>query len=81
MRILYNWLWTLVVGQGTTAGALVLLDRRMRKKENQKLLSIDLLKADVKKKLLSTCALRVEETYNKLLEKPNPVEIMQKMVR
>ena len=51
---------------------------RSGKKENQKLLSIDLLKADVKKKLLSTCALRVEETYNKLLEKPNPVEIMQK---
>ena len=51
------------------------------KKENQKLLGIDLLKIDVKKRLLATCALRVEETYNKLLQKRKPMEIMQKKGR
>lgn len=48
------------------------------KKRNQQLLSIDLLKAQIQKDLLSITALRVEETYTKLLKKRNPTEIMQK---
>ena len=48
------------------------------KKGNQKLLSIDLLKAEVQKDLLSISALRVEELFIKLLEKKDPNDVMQK---
>jgi hypothetical protein len=48
------------------------------KKGNQKLLSIDLLKAEVQKDLLSISALRIEELFTKLLEKKDPNDLMQK---
>jgi hypothetical protein len=48
------------------------------KKGNQQLLGIDLLKAEIKKELLSITVLRVEEIFIKLLEKPEAKEIMQK---
>ena len=50
------------------------------KKGNQNLLSIDLLKAEVQKDLLSISALRVEELFTKLLEKKDPSDVMQKKV-
>ena len=48
------------------------------KKGNQQLLGMDLLKAQIQKDLLSITALRVEETYTKLLSKRNPAEVMKK---
>ena len=51
------------------------------KKENKQLLSIDLLKAEIQKDLLSITLLRVEETYIKLLEKVNPKIFLQKRGR
>jgi len=48
------------------------------KKGNKKLLSIDLLKTEIQKDLLSITTLRVEETFTKLLEKEDSLEIMQK---
>jgi hypothetical protein len=49
-----------------------------KKQKNQDLLGIDLLKTDIQNDLLSISALTVEEIYNKLLEKGNPQEFMQK---
>ena len=49
-----------------------------RKKGNQKLLGIDLLKNEIQKDLLSIIVIRVEEMYTKLLEKGDPNKIMQK---
>ena len=49
-----------------------------RKKGNQQLLGIDLLKSEIQKDLLSITILRVEEMYNKLLEKEDPNNLMQK---
>ena len=48
------------------------------KKGNQNLLSIDLLKGEVQKDLLSLSAIRIEELFTKLLEKKDPIELMQK---
>jgi len=48
------------------------------KKGNQFLLSIDPLKENVKKELLSLTALRLEKTYTELLSKKNNVTLMQK---
>jgi hypothetical protein len=48
-----------------------------KKKGNQQLLGIDLLKTEIKKDLLSISALKVEETYVKVLEKGEPMKIMQ----
>ena len=42
------------------------------------MLGMDLLKAQIQKDLLSITALRVEETYTKLLSKRNPAEVMKK---
>ncbi len=49
-----------------------------RKKGNQQLLGIDLLKNEIQKDLLSIIVIRVEEMYTKLLEKGDPNKIMQK---
>jgi len=51
------------------------------KKGNQQLLGIDLLKTEIQKDLVSVTALRVEETYIRLLEKKDPSLIMQKKGR
>ena len=48
------------------------------KKGNQKLLGIDLLKAEMQKDLLFTTILRIEEIYLKLLEREDPNFIMYK---
>ena len=48
------------------------------KKGNQKLLGIDLLKVEMKKDLLFTTILRIEEIYLKLLEREDPNFIMYK---
>ena len=48
------------------------------KKGNQKLLGIDLLKVEMKKDLLFTTILRIEEIYLKLLEREDPNFIMDK---
>lgn len=48
------------------------------KKGNQQLLGIDLLKTEIQKDLLSLCVLRVEETFTKLFEAPDPKKVMQK---
>jgi len=48
------------------------------KKGNPFVLSIDLLKEDVKKDLLAITALRLEQTYTRLLEELNSTSLMQK---
>tara|TARA_B110000003_G_scaffold231685_1_gene234314 strand:- start:16956 stop:17912 length:957 start_codon:yes stop_codon:yes gene_type:complete len=49
-----------------------------KKKVNQRLLGIDLLKTEIQKDLLSITTLRVEETYTKLFLKDDPEAFMQK---
>ena len=48
------------------------------KKANQSVLGIDILKADIQKDLLSITALRIEESYLKLLRENDPYEAMRK---
>jgi len=48
-----------------------------KKKGNQQLLGIDILKNEIIKDLLAISTLRVEETFTKLLDKENPNELMQ----
>ena len=49
-----------------------------RRKGNQKLLGIDLLKTEIKKDLLYISVFRIEEVYTKLLEKGQPKDTMEK---
>ncbi len=51
------------------------------KKGNQQILGIDLLKTEVQKDLLAITTMKVEETYAKLLEKPDPKAYMEKKGR
>ena len=49
-----------------------------RKKANQLLLGIDLLKAEIQRDLLAISVLKVEETYLAVLEKEDPEKIMKR---
>jgi hypothetical protein len=49
-----------------------------KKKVNQQLLGIELLKTEIQKDLLSITTLKVEETYTKLFLKDDPEAFMQK---
>jgi hypothetical protein len=48
-----------------------------KKKGNQQLIGIDLLKTETKKDLLLISVLKIEETYIKVLEKSEPIKVMQ----